>query len=157
MSIRGYVTCIYTTRRKCTTIFTGNIPASKGTSNRPSVASEYWYPERLFFPRGDNKYFDYRRVLNYSQCSEILIRHELRCDEVAINKYHHLVNVRIRFDRDRHMRFHIGPLPTGMTTFPDRWGGRGALWKRREYYQDTGRWKRYWRVWRKSDGPRYPC
>ena len=42
---------------------------------------------------------DYRRLVNFSQCSEILIRHELRCDEVAIIKYHRLVNVCIRFAR----------------------------------------------------------
>jgi len=40
-----------------------------------------------------------RREVNYLQCSEILIRHELRCDEVAIVKYHRLVNERIRFDK----------------------------------------------------------
>ena len=39
-----------------------------------------------------------RRIVDYSQCSEILIRHELRRDEVAIYEYHRLVNVCIRFD-----------------------------------------------------------
>jgi len=71
-------------------------------SNRPSVASDI--PKDSFF-HGEiinilkTVFPDYRRVVDYSQCSEILIRHELRCDEVQINKYHCLVNVCNRFDK----------------------------------------------------------
>ena len=104
MSIRGDITCIYTTRRKCSTNFTGNTPASKGTVEPSS--SRIWiltYRKTLFF-HGEvinilkTVFPVSRRIVNYSQCSEILIHHELWRDEVAINKYDRLVNERIRFN-----------------------------------------------------------
>jgi len=105
MSIREDVTCIYTIHRKCSTIFTGNIPASKGT-DEPSI-SRIWILislKTLFF-HGEiinilkTVFAVSLRIVNYSQCSEILVRHELWCDEVAINKYYRFVNERIRFNK----------------------------------------------------------
>ena len=166
MSIRRDVTCIYTTRRKCSTIFTGNIPPSKGTVE-PSI-SRIWIvtSRKTLFPRGDNKYFE-KGVPRLSTGSGLfaifgdfyrlrIAARRGRNKQIPSSCQCAYSVWQVR-SKDCHMRFHIGPLPTRMTTFPDWWGVRGASWKRRECYRDTGLWTRYWRVWRKSDRARYPC
>ena len=165
MSIRGDLTCIYTPRRKCITIFTGNIPASKGTVE-PSI-SRIWIliSRKTFFPQGDNKHFE-NGVPRISTGSELFamfgdfdpLRIAVRRGRnKQIPSYCQRAYSLWQFrSRGPRMRFHIGPLATRMT-FPVWWGVRGVSWKRHEYYRNTGRWMRYWRVWRKSDRAPYPC